>query len=485
MNTIVGQKLSGRYQILKQIGTGGFGVTFLAEDMQRPGNPECVVKQLQPISNNPYVLEQARRLFNKEAEILETLGNHANIPRLLAHFEDNQEFYLVQEYIEGHDLSKELVPGKKLSEAYVLKLLQDILEILIFVHQNGVVHRDIKPSNIIRRQDGKIVLIDFGSVKQIGTQIVSSQEQKPRTVVIGTMGYMPSEQSNGQPNFTSDIYAVGIIGIQALTGSKPEQLPKDASTGEIIWRNQAQVSQELADILDKMVRYYFRERFQSAEEALQSFRALTPTQITPAQPLTVPSTSSPTLPSSPNNYLPKLSLAVIAGIILIFSIFITPITKFISSKTETFLTYENSSEKLKIKYPQSWNRQDINNRITGELVTFISPKQNDADDFQEKLTITTEDFPGTLQEFTQTSIKDINNHLVEAKVINTSEQVVANKQGQELIYLNKDGKNSLKNLQLFTLKNGKAYIITYTAKTDNYDDFVEVAKKMIQSFEIP
>ncbi|BAY40738.1 serine/threonine kinase [Nostoc sp. NIES-2111] len=483
MNAIVGQKLSGRYQILQQIGTGGFGITFLAEDMQRPGNPKCVVKQLQPISNNPYVLEQARRLFNKEAEILETLGNHAYIPRLLAHFEDEEEFYLVQEYIEGHDLSRELLPGKKLSEPYVLKLLQDILEILIFVHHHGVVHRDIKPSNIIRKQDGKIVLIDFGSVKQISTQIVTSEGQEPRTVVVGTMGYMPSEQANGQPNFTSDIYAVGIIGIQALTGIKPEQLPKDTSTGEIIWRNQAQVSQELADILDKMVRYYFLDRFQSAEAALQSFRALIPTQITPVQSLNAPSASSPTL-RSPNNFIPKLSLAVLAGVILIFSIFITPITKFISSRTETFLTYENSTEKLKIKYPQSWNRQDINNRITGELVTFISPKQNESDDFQEKLTITIEDFPGTLQEFTHTSIKDINNNLVDAKIINTSEQIVTNKQGEALVYQGKDGNKDLKNLQVFTLKSGKAYVITYTAKVDNYNDFLDVAEIMIKSLEI-
>jgi serine/threonine-protein kinase len=301
------------------------------------------------------------------------------------------------------------------------------------------------------------------------------------------MGYMPSEQANGQPNFTSDIYAVGIIGIQALTGLIPDQLPKDTQTGEIIWRNQAQVSPELADILDKMVRYYFRDRFQSAEEALQSFRALTATQITSAQP----SVSSSTVRSSqagrspsPNNFLLKLSLAVIAGVILMFSIFITPITKFISSKTETFLNYENSTEKLKIRYPQSWNRQDINNRITGELVTFISPKQNDVDNFQEKLTITVEDFSGTLQEFTQTSVKDINNNLVDAKIINTSEQIVANKQGEALEYVGKDGNNNLKSLQVFTLKNGKAYVITYTAKVDNYNDFLDVAETMIKSLEI-
>lgn len=481
MNTIIGQKLSGRYQILKQIGGGGFSVTFLAQDMQRPGNPECVVKQFKPMSTSPNVLREAKRLFDKEAETLETLGNHDKIPRLLAHFEENQEFYLVQEYIEGHDLSKEIFSGKKLSEPYVLQLLQHILEILIFVHQQGVIHRDIKPHNIIRRTDGKIVLIDFGAVKQ-----VSTQGQKTKTVVVGTFGYMPSEQSHGHPDFYSDIYAVGIIGIQALTGIIPEQLPKDTNTGEIVWRNQAEVSPELADILDKMVRYHFRHRYQSAAETLQAFSPISPTNLQPTQPLNTPiSQSKATLTLPPqNNVLPRLGLALILGMIVVLSIFITPIKKLINPKTENLLLYENLSEKIKIKYPQSWYKQDINNSITGEVVKFVSPRQNDTDNFQESLTITVVDFNGTLQEFSKTSIKDINNHLREAKILNKSEKIIANKQGEELVYSGKDGENNLKNLQVFTLKGEKTYIITYTAKIDNYNDFLETAETMIKSFEI-
>ncbi len=475
MNTIIGQKLSGRYQILKQIGGGGFSFTFLAEDMQRPGNPQCVVKQFKPMSTSEYALRESKRLFDKEAEILEKLGNHDKIPRLLAHFEEAQEFYLVQEYIEGHDLSKEIFSGKKLSEPYVFKLLQDILEILIFVHQQGVIHRDIKPHNIIRRTDGKIVLIDFGSVKQkISSQILSSQEQEPATVVVGTVGYMPSEQSSGQPNFTSDIYAVGVIGIQALTGIVANQLPKDTNTGEIVWRNQAEVSPELANILDKMVRYYFRDRYQSAELALQAFRGILPTDLKPPQPV-----------KTPINFLPRLGLALIVVVMaVIFYVFRTPISKLIYAKPETLLLYENLSEKIKIKYPQTWNKQDINNFTTGEVVTFVSPKQSDADNFQEKLTIAVQDFPESLEQFSKTSINDINKHFVEAKIISESKPIVANKQGGELVYVGKDGQNSLKNLQVFTLKNGKAYVITYTAKINNYNDFIEIAETMIKSFEI-
>lgn len=271
--------LRGRYQILKQIGQGGFGVTFLAEDTQRPGNPKCVVKQFKPISDT---LQQAKRFFDSEAVILEKLGNHDNIPRLLAHLEENHEFYLVQEYIEGHDLSEELLPGKKLSEAYVIKLLQDILQVLTFIHQERVIHRDIKPSNIIRQLDGKIVLIDFGAVKQISTQIIKPQGQKNITFAIGTEGYMPSEQISGNPDFRSDIYAVGIVAIQALTGISPEQLSKDANN-EIIWHNQAEISQELTYILDRMVRYDFRQRYESAEQVLLAIQklSLSTQQISP------------------------------------------------------------------------------------------------------------------------------------------------------------------------------------------------------------
>ncbi len=145
---MIGQILGGRYQIVEQLGEGGFGITFLALDTGRPGNPQCVVKQFQPMSTDPRTLEVGERLFKREAEKLEILGKHDQIPRLLFFFQEYQQFYLVQEYIEGHDLSRELVPNAQLSEAYVIKLLYDILEVLVFVHQQNLIHRDLKPSSV-------------------------------------------------------------------------------------------------------------------------------------------------------------------------------------------------------------------------------------------------------------------------------------------------------------------------------------------------
>jgi serine/threonine protein kinase len=256
-----------------------------------------------PASNEPNYLQTARRLFYSEAETLEQLGNHDQIPRLLAYFEEYQEFYLVQEFIVGHSLSSELQPGYNWTESQVSQLLQDVLGILAFVHSYGVIHRDIKPDNLIRRaSDSKLVLIDFGAVKQVRTQMATDYSQMNATVAIGTPGYMPSEQGSGRPRPSSDIYALGMIGIQALTGLYPTQFQEDSTTGEILWQHRVQVSAGLASIISKMVRYDYRTRYQSANEVLQAIAQLTysfpPTQLPSTPPLPVDLTQS--LPVRPS-----------------------------------------------------------------------------------------------------------------------------------------------------------------------------------------
>ncbi|MEH1933194.1 MAG: CHASE2 domain-containing serine/threonine-protein kinase [Nostoc sp.] len=266
--------LSGRYQISKTLGAGGFGRTYLAQDTQRPGNPICVVKKLMPARQDTRFLQVARRLFNSEAEILESLGKHHQIPELLAYFEDDQEFYLIQQYIEGHTLSEELPPGQNVqNESFVMEMLKQVLEILVFVHQHRVIHRDIKPTNIIRcAQDNRLVLIDFGAVKLM--QPPSSEQTELATVAIGTRGYAPPEQFAGHPRLCSDIYALGMIGIQAITGIPPQELHPNPETGNVMWRQTAPVSEELAVILDKMVCYHFSDRYQSAAAVLQDLKRM-------------------------------------------------------------------------------------------------------------------------------------------------------------------------------------------------------------------
>ncbi|WP_193197015.1 serine/threonine protein kinase [Nostoc sp. MG11] len=301
---MIGKLLDHRYQVIRVLATGGFGQTYIAQDTRRPGNPICVVKHLKPASSDPRVFETAKRLFNSEAESLEHLGNHDRIPRLLAYFDENQEFYLVQEYIEGHTLTEELIPGKRWSESQVIELLQEVLGILDFVHRQGVIHRDIKPDNIIRRaSDQKLVLVDFGAVKQLRTSIVAAGGQATATVVIGTPGYMPTEQGQGKPRPNSDIYSLGIIAIQALTGLSPTELQEDPETGEILWQHLVPVNYRLAAVLNKMVRYHFKDRYQNATEALQACQDAI--NLVPA--LSIPQASATNYSYQETKSLPQVS----------------------------------------------------------------------------------------------------------------------------------------------------------------------------------
>ncbi|MDP5337659.1 MAG: serine/threonine protein kinase, partial [Nodularia sp. (in: cyanobacteria)] len=213
-------------------------------------------------------------------------------PRLLAYFDENQEFYLVQELITGQTLAEELIPGQPWSESQVMQLLQGVLEILVFVHGQGVIHRDIKPDNIIRRAcDQKFVLVDFGAVKQLRLPMVSVGGQPTATVAIGTPGYMPTEQGQGKPRPNSDIYSLGIIAIQALTGVPAVELQEDPNTGELLWQHLANVNYRLAAVLTKMVHYHFKDRYQSASEALQACLSTTNPVFIPATPPETPDNS--------------------------------------------------------------------------------------------------------------------------------------------------------------------------------------------------
>ncbi|MEB3213098.1 MAG: protein kinase, partial [Leptolyngbyaceae bacterium] len=274
---MLGVLLDHRYRVLETLSKGGFGQTYIAEDTRRPGNPKCLVKHLTPASHEKEFLDNARRLFQMEAVTLERLGHHDQIPRLLAYFEDNAEFYLVQELVNGHPISREIIPGQPWNEPRIIRLLHEVLKILVFVHDCGVIHRDIKPDNLLRRyQDQKIVLVDFGSVKQIRSELLAQNEhQITRTISIGTIGYMATEQSRGKPRLSSDVYSLGIIGIQAATGLNPNQFQEDNQTGELIWRNSAsQISAELAAILTRMVCYHFKDRYKSAQDALFDVKRL-------------------------------------------------------------------------------------------------------------------------------------------------------------------------------------------------------------------
>lgn len=260
--------LANRYKIIRNLGAGGFSKAYLAKDLQRDDHRRCVVKKLAPKSDDPFTLRTARRLFRTEVNVLKKLGNHDRIPQLYVSFEEERQFYLVEQYIAGQGLSRELT-WWHWTEAKTVAFLQDILETLAFVHRKQIIHRDIKPENLIRRdRDQRIVLIDFGSVKQ--------HQPSAQTAIVGTQGYMPPEQLLGKPRLNSDVYAVGMIALRGLTGIDPAKtaFPTDPDTGEFLWQHKTNVSPELAQVLNKMVCQDHRYRYPSAQEALQAVSQL-------------------------------------------------------------------------------------------------------------------------------------------------------------------------------------------------------------------
>ncbi|MFM7426773.1 MAG: protein kinase domain-containing protein [Elainella sp.] len=265
------QLFRDRYKILRTLGRGGFGVTYLAKDVSLPAEPLCVIKLLCPKVSNPVVLYRASQRFEREAEILSRLGSHAQIPRLLEYFQVDGEFYLVQEYVRGRTLAKEIRSRGTLSEQEVKQFLREILPVLSYIHEHQVIHRDIKPPNIIRCQDdGRLVLIDFGAVKeQFAHASQSTSHRATTTHFVGTLGFAPPEQLSLRATYSSDIFALGVTCLYMLTGKPPMEFSYDSVTGEVNWQDHVYVSEHFGKVLDKMLKISVRDRYQSADEILR------------------------------------------------------------------------------------------------------------------------------------------------------------------------------------------------------------------------
>jgi Protein kinase domain len=285
--------LLGRYLPMKLLGKGGFGAAFLARDRYTPAMRQCVVKQFQPSGDlSPDQLQLAQSLFEREGQVLEQLGNHPQIPDLLAFFDldvpnrtakPDRFFYLVQEFIDGQNMEEELAQKGKFSEKDITHLLEEVLKVLKFVHENGSIHRDIKPSNIMRRQDGRVYLLDFGAVKQVTTAPVAGQARA--STGIYSMGFAPPEQMQGNTVYpATDLYALAVTCIMLLTGKDPSEL-YDAYSNSWKWRSEAKVSDRLAKTFDRMLLPTPSQRFQSADEVLAALKPSSPAaSATPAAP---------------------------------------------------------------------------------------------------------------------------------------------------------------------------------------------------------
>ncbi|WP_264322715.1 serine/threonine-protein kinase, partial [Zarconia navalis] len=255
-------RLGDRYRAIEPIGTGGFGRTFLAVDEHKPTKPRCIVKQFRSDDRNPRNQSKAVALFRQEATRLEELGAHPQIPNLLAHFEQDDRLYLIQEFIDGSNLEQELAESGPFDEAKIRQLLADILPVLQFVHDRHIIHRDIKPANIIRRRShigqGSFVLVDFGASKlATGTALARTG------TTIGSAGFVAPEQSIGKAVLQSDLYSLGVTCIYLLTQVPPFEL-FDSSEGQWVWQDYLvdnPVSDSLVRVLNRLLESGTRRRY--------------------------------------------------------------------------------------------------------------------------------------------------------------------------------------------------------------------------------
>ena len=305
------QLLINRFKVVRVIsGEGGFGRTYLGEDTHKL-NETCVIKQLAPKMQGSWALKKAVDLFEEEAKFLQQLGEHPQIPALLAYFEQDNYLYLVQQFVEGENLLRELEKKGKYNESQIRRLLKELLPILQYLHQRNVIHRDIKPQNIMRRKrDGHLILIDFGVSKQLTATI-----NTPMGTMIGSQGYSPIEQmKNGEAYPASDLFGLGATCFHLLTGVHPFNLWVENGYAWVDdWQKHLPnpVSRELSEILDKLLKRYFLERYQSVDEVIKD---LTPKPSPPQKP-SVPQ-------RAPVKNLPQqhLKLPIMLGIVVLLGI---------------------------------------------------------------------------------------------------------------------------------------------------------------------
>ena len=408
----------------------------------------------------------------------------------------------MREYIDGEILSQELAIGSAWSQTQAVDFLIDLMGILAFVHSFRYIHQDITPHNIVRSNaDGSFNLIGFSSIKDLE----NSYQSLAINDDLNYASYIPYEQEQNLPQFNSDIYAVGVIAIQALTSQA--QLERDPLTYELNWQDDVHIDPQLVKTIDRMVRPDYRNRYQSAIEVLADLQSFVMTQIPRRKsdrlkpyvifggaictlllgfgaarllsasvnklPLTPPAPKvTATLPPTINSAIPVNANIPQEG----------------SGSANNWQSYVDKTAGIKIKYAPQWTKKDLQNIVTGEHVMFISPQQNSSDKYQENISVRVERLTNsqtTLSDYTRATFAEIKKYNRSAKIIESSSIILTNRPANLVVYTSKD-ENSLviKSLEVWTIDRGKAYIFTYKAEPQQYYQFLTAAMMTINSFRL-
>ena len=497
---LAGKTLKEHYYLEKKLDSGGFGAIYLARDTFSAIGGYYAVKHFSPTYENEAQLQTAMRLFQQESESLQKLGNHPQIPRIYDFFEEESHFFLVQEFIEGQTLKQELAQTDNFNQAQAIKLLSQTLKVLKFIHESGYIHRDIKPANLIRnRFDNRIFVIDFGAVKEkINPQnIIGTKGKFSLTVGILSPGYTPDEQLHGRPEFYSDLYALGMVVIQAMTGEHPNDLERNVNF-DLMWRDRLPshlvYDLNFLDLIDKMVKQKWQERYQSADAVLKDLETIaivlntniyTPITSPSPQIVTPPTVNNGLTVPEPQETIQlekKLGkVKILAGLGLLSAIAVPFLLFKINSLTKNYVTYEN--EHIKIDYPKNWSRENSSNFLSNTVI-FISPKENESDKFQERVAVIVEESPQpiSLQQYSDravSQIENLNNFILSPPKPTT----LGRSDGKYVLYQGMDRNKKVKRKEVWTVNYQQIYTVIYTAEPEKFDKFSSQAQKMIESLE--
>ncbi|MBE9218707.1 serine/threonine-protein kinase [Dolichospermum flos-aquae] len=487
----------GRYQLLGRLGGGSFGDTFLAIDLNTLTQRYCVIKRLRIDSHHsPEIVAGIKKAFEKEAKVLEDLGDRSgNIPCLYDYFSSTvtdpelstpQEFnYLVQQYIEGEDLKKELEQQGRFSEAKVLVLLNNILPVLKFIHKNNVIHRDIKPSNIMhsKEEDNKFYLIDFGAVKQVIKGDIDTTE---KSMVFGTPAYAPLEQIRGEKvDYSSDLYALAASCVQLLTG----EFPDDSRVKNLWnWQKYPYISEHLGKILERMLQEDLDHRFQSAQEIMEALNK----RDDPSDKNNGDDQTTEIIPPPKPQFIKVL---LITAIILTTTGVLIAIYRYqnqdsqVNIKTIPGQLFEDKQFGIEIKYPQDWKAEKQEySPLTGGTIAKIFPNTFSLN-LEVGLFIRIEDIQKsqTLSEYNQAAIEQIKKSVKNVQILEQQSKKIDNREGYQIVYTGEDQINNFrfKAMEVWTISNSKVYILTYRAEEKLYDEFLQyVEQTMIKSFDL-
>ncbi|MEM8721169.1 MAG: PsbP-related protein [Cyanobacteria bacterium P01_G01_bin.39] len=504
MESIIGKILCDRYRIIKELNLNslqevaqGSGVkVYLASDLLSDDKSECLVKRYQPQYDNEVLGSQSwqrvYQVFLTQSQILQNIGQHPQIPQLIDFFECDREFYLVQEQIIGKSLKQKLI-NSALNESEAIIWLQDVANILEFIHHSGVVHLNIQPSNLIEHQDGKKFLTNLALLENvILTNIQSLQAADNR--------YLFALQESSKIDIQKDIHALGQTIIDALIGNS-----EHSSKGESLYpRNsdilsKINISSKLTNILHKMIDYDSKQCYQNINQVLADLdfehKVVT---FPPPFFSTSKLTNTASTKELKSNLQPIREISfqfkqilntvwlwtsvpfIIASIVVLIGIN--------KNSRDKFASYTNNDYNFVIQYPQDWSKRQLDDPITGEIVVFASPLETNSDLFQEKFYIAVEDLPSestSIDQYTQTVLERINqtndNQIETDKEYRTT---IDKSPARQVIYLRQEEELQLKQMETFTIKGDQVYIAIYIAERAKFSKFYDTVDQMINSWKI-